>query len=142
MTAMRIRSQAAICSLLLAALLPGCAGTQARRDLGSNNPLDRARAVVAVAERGDVGAVHKLVDLLEDGDEAVRMYAIMALRRLCGEDLGYRYYANEAERGTAVARWREALRAGTVKLRPPASTAVAVEPRTASGEASAGGGQR
>ena len=97
--------------------LLGCDSGAARRQLlGSGNPLDRAQAVVKVTEARDHEAVHKLVDLLEDPDGAVRMYAIIALRRLCVEDFGYRYYAGSAERATAVRRWREALRAGEVVL--------------------------
>lgn len=91
------------------------AGRRQREGLYSSNPLDRAQAVVRVAERQDAGAVHKLVDLLEDADPGVRMYAIQALRRLCGVDYGYRYYAAAAERAAAVERWRAALRVGEVK---------------------------
>jgi len=71
---------------------------------------------VEVAERGEVEAIHKLVDLLEDSDKGVRMYAILALRRLCGVDHGYHYYAKERDRAAAVTRWRHALRAGEVKI--------------------------
>jgi hypothetical protein len=100
-------------------LAVGCAaGAGPRRELASGNPLDRARGIVQVAEAQDPRALHRVVDLLEDRDEAVRMYAITALRRLCGEDLGYRFYASEAQRAAAVARWREALRNGEVSLRP------------------------
>lgn len=95
----------------------GCGGPPARADLRSGNPLDRARGVVAVTEARDDVAVHKLVDLLDDSDRAVRMYAILALVRLCGEDYGYRYYESAARRGPAVQRWREALRKGEVTLR-------------------------
>ncbi len=72
--------------------------------------------MVAVTRTGDLVAVHKLVDLLDDHDRTVRMYAILGLRRLCGEDFGYRYYAVSAERAPAVARWRETLRAGTLTV--------------------------
>ncbi|MCK4342202.1 MAG: HEAT repeat domain-containing protein [Phycisphaerae bacterium] len=98
---------------------PGCDSTAARRRaLASGNPLDRARAVVQVAEGRDPDAVHKLVDLLDDPDKTVRMYAIIALKRLCGQDYGFRYYADETERRAAVQRWRQALRTGEVTLVP------------------------
>lgn len=106
-------------ALLGAALatLVGCQSTAAqRRQLNSRNPLDRAAAVVRLAEAGDRESVHKLVDLLEDPDAAVRLVAIVGLRRLTGDDRGFVYYAAETKRAAAVERWREALRAGTVRV--------------------------
>lgn len=105
---------------LLVALTCGawsCGGRPARADLRSGNALDRARGVVSVAEARDDLAVHKLVDLLDDSDRGVRMYAIMALERLCDEDFGYRYYESAARRAPAVERWREAIRKGDVTLK-------------------------
>jgi hypothetical protein len=100
-----------------------------RRELSSPNPLERALAIVRLAEAGDASAVHELVDLLEDSDRAVRMYAIMGLRRLCGEDYGYKFYASDAERAAAVRRWRDALRAGEVVVRRrPAAPAGEPQP--------------
>jgi hypothetical protein len=61
------------------------------------------------------------VDLLEDRDAGVRLFAIQGLARLCGSDYGYRYYAAERERAGAVRRWRDALRDGQVTVRPPVS---------------------
>lgn len=104
---------------LLASAISGCQSSAARRqELNSTYAPTRARAVVASAEAGDATAVHKLVDLLEDEDRGVRMYAIIALRRLCGVDYGFEYYAPEVERQAAVDRWREAIRAGEVHLAP------------------------
>jgi len=110
------RWKAAACATLLTLALAGaCEGPAARRrQLASLNPLDRVRATVALAEAGDMQAVHRLVDLLEDADAAVRLYAIMGLQRLCGTTLGYEYFAPEAERVAAMQRWREALRRGQV----------------------------
>ncbi len=122
--AMRLRECMAVAGVLAAGAAAwlgtmGCGGAEARRhQLRSLNPLDRAEAVVAVSAAGDLNAVHKLVDLLDDSDSAVRMYAILALRRLCGEDLGYRFYEGAAAREPAVQRWRAALRAGTIELHP------------------------
>lgn len=72
---------------------------------------------------GDVESVHTLVNLLEDDDRAVRLVASLALRRLCGDDLGYRYYDPPAQRAAAVQRWRDALRNG-LPARPPGGSAV------------------
>lgn len=111
---------------ILAAALgtPGCGGDARRAQLRSTNPLDRAAAIVRVAEGGDLRAVHKLVDLLEDDDGAVRMYAILALRRLCGQDFGYRYFDNVGTRSIAVRRWRDGLRAGSIEVHPATQPSV------------------
>ncbi len=83
---MNPRHRPAIACVLIAtwagALGAGCTGRAAdRQRLRSANPLERAEATVRLAEAGDQEATHKLVDLLDDPDRAVRMYAILALRR-------------------------------------------------------------
>ena len=60
-------------------------------------------------ERSDRSAVPALVDRLEDEDEAVRFYAILALERLTGTRLGYDYGAPEMERRAGVDRWRRSV---------------------------------
>ncbi|MFH0981326.1 MAG: HEAT repeat domain-containing protein [Planctomycetota bacterium] len=77
--------------------------------LESTDPALRVWAIVQAAERGDESAVPLLVDRLEDEDEGVRFYAILALDRLTGTRLGYRYGASEGERCTSVDRWRRFL---------------------------------
>lgn len=125
---------------LLAAF--GCAGDAGRRaQLASDNPLDRATAIVQVYEARDRKAVQKLVDLLDDSSSAVRLYAILALRGLTGEDFGYRYYDNEVARVASVRRWRDAVRAGIVFLRAappevPAGAAGPSPPEPAAGDES------
>ena len=89
----------------------GCGGEAGRRaQLRSNNPLDRAEAIVRVYDTRDRRAAQKLVDLLDDPSSAVRMYAILALRGLTGEDFGYRYYDSEGARAASVQRWRDGVR--------------------------------
>jgi HEAT repeat protein len=112
----RLRTHlSAACTVLL--LVIGCVRQTRRADLSALYPVDRARAVVRLAESGDFEAVHSLVELLDDQDGAVRMYSILALERICGENLGYEYYASESSRQLAIERWREALREGRVRLR-------------------------
>jgi hypothetical protein len=115
-----------LCLLPALLLLLGAAACQPavkqRQQLASGNPLDQALAAVALAEAGDAAAVQRLVSLLEDRDEAVRMFAILALERLCGRTYGYKYYETEAARMEAVRRWQDALRRGEVVVRrTPAS---------------------
>ncbi|RMF85214.1 MAG: hypothetical protein D6744_01770, partial [Planctomycetota bacterium] len=100
-----------------AAACAGCIAPPRRAAFDAPFAVDRARAIVAAAEQQDAGAVHVLVSLLEDEDPAVRMYAALALRRLCGQSYGYRYYAPPLERAEAVRRWRDALRSGKVVVR-------------------------
>jgi len=112
-------------AVTIIACLTGCdQGALRRRQLSSENPLDRTEAIVESCQARDLQAVHKLVALLDDPSDAVRMYAIQALRRLCGVDYGYRYYASAAQREAAVERWRQALRGGELALRPAAPVNV------------------
>jgi len=120
--------RAVACSSLAAVAAAGCAPP--RGSLASRFAPDRARAIVSLAERGDSQSIHKLVDLLEDDDQAVRLYAILALERLTGDNRGYRYYESEQERAKAVLAWRQALRDGDVRLRgtSPPPRPAGVEP--------------
>ena len=100
--------------LLLATMLGaivGCGSTHWRDRLQSEDPLERIAGAKQAAEAKDPEAVPLLIDRLEDDDEAVRMYTIMALRRLEGTDLGYKYWSDEVDRARAAQRWREYLRA-------------------------------
>lgn len=90
--------------------------------LRSSNPLERSETIVKIAESRDTEAIPALIDRLEDDDRAVRMYAAIALRELVGEDFGYRFYDQPADRAAAVARWRDALREG--RLRPVAPSSA------------------
>jgi hypothetical protein len=75
--------------------------TVSNRDIAVKVPAMKQ----AVADH-DLGVAADLVKNLESDDAAVRFYAIDALRRLTGEDLGYHYYDDKEQRQPAVARWR------------------------------------
>ncbi|MEW6250824.1 MAG: hypothetical protein AB1716_09260 [Planctomycetota bacterium] len=107
---------------LLLALVAGCRSTPDYRVLmRSANPLDRVQGIQAAYAERDLPGVAQLVGLLDDEDAAVRMFAIMALQRLTGETFGYQYYAPPNSRSAAVERWRQALRAGDVRVRATAA---------------------
>ena len=135
----RLRSR--LVAALLAALvvvIQGCtSNAMQRRRLASDYPLDRAQAAVALAQAGDAGAVHRLVELLDDDDRGVRLYTILALERLTGRTYGYVYYASQSERDAAVARWRDALRNGEVVVggRPKAESLRRSRPTRSAGVA-------
>ncbi|MGD8452358.1 MAG: hypothetical protein PVJ57_11115 [Phycisphaerae bacterium] len=124
--------------LLLATV--GCRSAASDRErLASANPLDQVTAAVRLAEAGDATAVHRLVALLGDRDRTVRMYAILALQRLCGRTYGYKYYADAPARAAAERRWQDALRDGEITLSPPepsARTAASATENAASAEGS------
>lgn len=87
--------------------------------LNSERPDERIAAIRHAAEVRDTSVVGVLVDRLDDDDEAVRMFAILALERLTGTRLGYDYRAREPLRLRAVAQWRQHLAASQ-----PAATAT------------------
>ena len=78
--------------------------------LTARDPKLRIRAIRAAGQRRDVQAIPLLIDRLEDEDEAVRFYAIQALRQITGSALGYLYYKPASHRGQAVDRWRRYVR--------------------------------
>ena len=118
------RAQLRIATVAAALALPIPACTKPNANLASPDPSERAAAIVAAADHGDAQAVHRLVELLEDRDLGVRMYANLALVRLCGADYGYHYYDPEELRAPAVERWRAALRDGNVTVLPAAARAA------------------
>jgi len=78
-------------------------------DLESQDPMVRIRAMKWAADNSVRPAVPQLVDSLQSEDEAVRFYAIEALRRVTGTDCGYDYKTPPHRRAAAVKRWREFL---------------------------------
>jgi hypothetical protein len=71
--------------------------------------LIRIRAIKWAADKNLRPAVPLLVDSLQSEDEAVRFYAIEALRRIAGTDHGYDYKAQPQQRAAAVKRWQESV---------------------------------
>ncbi len=84
----------------------GCQGPQGQAGIHSPDPRERCLAIRAAAEAKDIRAVPLLVDRLEDEDEGVRFYAILALDRITGDRFGYDYAKPAWERAGAVDRWR------------------------------------
>jgi hypothetical protein len=111
------------CGLVLVAGFGLGGGCRAPGGLESTNPYERARAAVARAEAGDQTAIHRLVALLGDDDDGVRLYSILALERLTGETYGYQYWSDAVERHQAIERWHEALQAGQVTLKSQRASA-------------------
>ncbi len=98
------------CLILCVGAIPivsGCASTGYRAKIQAPYSYDRILAIREAGDRKDTVAIPLLVDRLEDEDSAVRFYAILALERITGERLGYRYADSAVDRQQAVERWRE-----------------------------------
>ena len=67
-------------------------------------------AIKAAADSNDRKAIPRLVQCLDDRDSAIRFAAISALKRMTGQDFGYRYYDDEWNRRQAIAQWHQWLK--------------------------------
>jgi len=83
-----------------------------RAGIQSPDAVGRIVAIRQAGEQRDRLAVPLLVDRLEDEDEAVRFFAILALDRIVGQRMGYVYSQSEQQRAAAVTRWRQYLADG------------------------------
>lgn len=99
--------------ILAAGLLVGCYSPDPI-SLNSNSAPSLIPAIKIAAEKDDRGALPQIVGRLDDHDSAVRFAAINALRRMTGEDFGYRYYDDESARKPAMLKWNRWLKAHPV----------------------------
>jgi hypothetical protein len=84
--------------------------------LQDSDPIFVIPAATDVAEsrgrRVDRTKVERLVELLDSEDAAVRLASIGALKELSGgEDFGYQFWLDEAQRIEATDRWKAWLAA-------------------------------
>jgi hypothetical protein len=91
--------------LLVGAAVGGCYSPDAK-SLSSDSAPNAIPAIKTAAGQNDRAAIPRLVDDLDDPDSAIRFAAITALRRMTGQDFGYRYYDSPWVRRPAVIRWR------------------------------------
>ena len=97
--------------LILCTILPGCAGGGASHAaINSDDANERILAIRQAAVQRDNTAVPLLIDRLEDEDEAVRLFAILALDKLTGHRFGYDYSQPANRRAKSVEMWREFLK--------------------------------
>jgi hypothetical protein len=95
-----------------------------RAAIQSANPDERILGIRAAAEAKDPHAVALLVDRLEDEDEAVRFFAIIALDKMTGQRFGYDYALPASQRARAVELWREYVRRGAQTALSSASSSI------------------
>jgi hypothetical protein len=132
------RTPAILLPCLVAAWLIQCGCTAKDASpvgrLEARDASDRILAIVESTEQAQAapvepGAEHRqpliplLVDRLDDEDEGVRFYAILALEKLTGTRLGYDYAATAPERRMAVRRWREHVRSQDGRIARPGAPA-------------------
>jgi hypothetical protein len=97
----------ALVLLLLPAAPGGCnAKRPARANIQSADAAERILAIKKAADTGDTAAIPLIVDRLEDEDQAVQFFAILALERLTGKRFGYEVGQSSSERVAAIDRWR------------------------------------
>ena len=92
-----------------APLLSGCHEPAGPRSVRSDLLTVKIPAIKEAAQRHDTSAVAPLIEDLDSDDPAVRMYAIMALHEITGQDFGYVYYQDLEQRKPAAAKWRQWL---------------------------------
>ncbi|MCF7957929.1 MAG: HEAT repeat domain-containing protein [Phycisphaerae bacterium] len=73
----------------------------------SPTPMYRVMAAKWAGDHSVFQAIPKLVNLLEDEDRSVRLYAIAALKQITGTDQGYTLRGGAFQRAEAIARWNE-----------------------------------
>jgi HEAT repeat protein len=95
--------------ILAVGLVGGCFSPDPK-SLGSDSAPSAIPAIKDAADHNDRKAIPRLVQDLDDHDSAIRFAAISALKRMTGQDLGFRYYDGEWDRRSAVQRWRQWLK--------------------------------
>ncbi|MFA7235331.1 MAG: HEAT repeat domain-containing protein [Phycisphaeraceae bacterium] len=102
----------------------GCAPPPASEGgFDSRDPAAKLYAIQRAGEQRDRSAIPHLIEQLNSDDEAVRMFAIIALEKITGTRLGYSPYDPAWKREPAVGEWVAAYKngefAGTAKPPPP-----------------------
>ncbi|MEZ0265352.1 MAG: hypothetical protein ACAI43_11555 [Phycisphaerae bacterium] len=93
-------------ALGLACACVSCGGQGPKPNIYGDDPAEQIPGMKKAAREGDRKVVPELVKQLESDDAAIRFYAIESLKRLTGQDLGYRYFEDEPGRKDAVERWK------------------------------------
>lgn len=118
--------------------LVGCNIPPYRANFNSDDPTERILAVQAAAKAGDRSAVPLIVDRLEDEDNGVQFFAMLALERLTGERFGLESGQSSAERLAAIQRWRAYIDQGAHKVSMNQGTSRQASPPAAEGCGSGG----
>jgi HEAT repeat protein len=91
----------------LAILATGCSiAPKSFQKINDPAAITRARSVSLGGRLPQRQVVPSLIDRLEDPDRVVRLAAYEELRKNTGKTFGYRPWASDTERMSAVQRWR------------------------------------
>jgi len=93
-------------TLLALGSVSACGGPALTPGFESVDPQERTTALLEAARAQDRGAISELIERLWSSDPAERMLASAALRRLTGQDFGYRHFDPETVRDRAAEQWR------------------------------------
>ena len=88
-------------------LLVACNNTSSdyMANISSGKPEVATAAMSKAAQEKSRQAIVPLIKRLHDEDPAIRLSAIRALRRITGQDMGYRSYESPVKRAQAIQRW-------------------------------------
>lgn len=108
-------------AMTLALLLVACnpPGEVGRGGIHAPDSQTRLDHIIEAGRTGDGHAIAPLIEQLDSDDPAVRLYAITALRRITGQQMGYSPYASQATRQPAIRRWTAALESGQLHAQQP-----------------------
>jgi len=101
-------------ALVMVAVSAGGCGTGAAGGWWRPKQRDESQRLAAAfqaAQTGKSSLTSEMVDWLDDDNIAVRYYAIQALSRQTGTDMGYHYAAPVESRRAAADRWRAYVQA-------------------------------
>jgi len=107
-----VRGYVTLIAVVVGSLACGaCSGPGPEKDVKNPDPAGKIPAYKEAVREKDRRATRQMVKDLDSEDPAVRMFAIVALRRLTGGDtFGYEYFDDEHERRPAIKRWEHWLR--------------------------------
>ncbi|MBL9141579.1 MAG: HEAT repeat domain-containing protein [Phycisphaerae bacterium] len=109
------------CLAATACCVVGCS-TAVPASYDDPTPEAQLGAIRATSESGNRADIPRLVECLYSDDDAVRLAAIQALKRLTGTTLEYRATAPPAERARTIESWKTWVREHGIDPRPqPAS---------------------
>jgi hypothetical protein len=85
----------------------GCSTPRPVIDVRNPDPSGKIPAYKEAVRDPDPREVRQMVKDLDSDDPAIRLFAIVALRRLTdGETFGYQYFDDEHQRRPAIKRWQ------------------------------------
>jgi hypothetical protein len=96
--------------LLPPLLLGGCVHPSGPLSVKNPDPTVKIPAIKTAVQQDNRSVAPQLVHDLSSDDPAVRFYAIQGLRRLTGQDFGYRFYDDSLARLPSIQRWQQWLK--------------------------------